>query len=97
VVQLGHDGLTESVVTAIAIALEQHELIKVRIGQGFEGDRKAVAREMATRAAADLTQVIGRVVVLYRPRPGPADPKRPPIVLPGGSAATAVSPKRSRA
>lgn len=92
--QLGHEGLTEAVVSAIATALEQHELIKVRIGQGFEGDRKALAREMATEANADLTQIIGRVVVLYRPRSGPPDPKRPAIVLPGSGAATPASPKR---
>lgn len=88
VVQIGHDGLTDAVADAIAIALGKHELIKVRIGQGFEGERKDLAREIAGRADADLTQTIGRVVVLYRPRQGPPDPKRPSIVLPGATRAS---------
>lgn len=67
-VQIGHDGLTEAVTLATVEALREHELIKVRLGPGFEGDRKEAARALAEAAEADLTQVIGRVVVLYRPR-----------------------------
>lgn len=92
--QIGHDGLTDAVVDAIDTAIAQHELIKVRIGQGFEGERKELAREIAKRASADLTQVIGRVVVLYRPRSGPPDPKRPAIMLPTATR-TSPPPRRS--
>lgn len=81
VVQVGAEGLAESVLGAVDVALERHELIKVRFGQNFPGERRQSARELATSLAADLTQVIGRVVVLYRPRRKP-DPSRPAIVLP---------------
>ena len=43
-----------------------------------------MGRELAEATQADLTQVIGRVIVLYRPRPkGDArNEDKPPIVLP---------------
>jgi len=85
VVQIGGDGLTEAVVQATAEALAEHELIKVKLQQSFEGERKQAARELAEAAEADLTQVIGRVIVLYRPRPknDPRNKDKPPISLPG--------------
>jgi RNA-binding protein len=81
IVQIGGDGLSESVRSAVEVALDQHELIKVRLGPAFTGERREAARELAESVLADLTQVIGRVIVLYRPRKKP-DPKRPSIVLP---------------
>ncbi len=80
VVQLGADGVSEALVEAAATALAQHELIKVRIGSNAKGGRQQIARELAAATGADLTQVIGRIVVLYRPRA--ASDKRPRIVLP---------------
>lgn len=82
VVQIGGSGLTDGIVEATDVALAEHELIKVKIGQGFDGDRREAARELAERTRADLTQVIGRVVVLYRPRPPRGGDPRPRIVLP---------------
>jgi RNA-binding protein YhbY len=55
--------------------------VKVKLQQSFEGDKKAAGRELATRLGADLTQVIGRTLVLYRRRKAD-DPARPRIVLP---------------
>lgn len=84
IVQLGSDGLTEGVTRATDVALTEHELIKVKLGQGFSGERSGVARELAEATQADLTQVIGRVIVLYRPRPAshPRNKERPKISLP---------------
>lgn len=84
VVQIGADGLTAPVIQATVEALAEHELIKVKLGQGFTGERKDAARELAAAAEADLAQVIGRVIVLYRPR-ATSDARnkaKPPIVLP---------------
>jgi RNA-binding protein len=85
VVQLGADGLTEPVVLATVEALAEHELVKVKLGPGFVGERREAARELAAATEADLTQVIGRVIVLYRPRPAndPRNKVKPPIALPG--------------
>jgi RNA-binding protein len=80
-VQVGGDGLTPAVARAATVALEDHELIKVKLGQAFEGEREAAALDLAGLTAAQVVQVIGRVVVLYRRR-SKDDPKRPRIVLP---------------
>ena len=86
VVQVGADGLTEPVIQATAEALAEHELIKVKLGQGFAGERKEAARELAAATESDLTQVIGRVIVLYRPRPKDdhRNVEKPRILLPSG-------------
>lgn len=84
--QIGHEGLTEAFIESVSAALEQHELIKVRVATNYEGDRRDAARQLAAALGADLTQTIGRVIVLYRPRTKPTkkDAKRLRIVLPDG-------------
>lgn len=80
-VQVGADGITPGVGQAALVALEQHELIKIRLGQAYEGERKVAAQELVVATASQLVQVIGRIVVLYRRR-SKDDPKRPRIVIP---------------
>jgi RNA-binding protein len=81
IVQVGGEGFSEGVTTAIDEALERHELVKVRLGQNFPSPRKEAGRDLAAQLGADLAQVIGRVLVLYRRR-RKDDPARPRIVLP---------------
>jgi RNA-binding protein len=66
IVQIGAAGVTEGVREAISIALEDHELIKVRVGKSIEDDRKELGRDLAASLDAELCQVIGRVLVLFR-------------------------------
>lgn len=81
VVQVGGEGISEGVLEAVAIALRDHELIKVRLGPGYEGPRKEAGAALAEGASAHLCQVIGRVVVLYRRREK-KDGLKPRIELP---------------
>ena len=64
------------------MALEHHELVKVKLGPGFTGERDEAGQALAEQTDAALVQVIGRVVVLYRRR-SKDDPKRPRIELVG--------------
>lgn len=82
VVQVGGAGVSDGVVEATDVALEEHELIKVKFGKAYEGDRRQAARDLAERTGADLTQVIGRVAVLFRARPARDGDSRPRIALP---------------
>jgi RNA-binding protein len=66
IVQIGAAGVTDGVRDAIARALEDHELIKVRIGKSIEDDRKVLGQDLAASLDAELCQVIGRVLVLFR-------------------------------
>lgn len=65
-VVVGKEGLSESVLTAVRSAIRTHELIKVRLLESVEGPRKEVARELAEQVGAELIQVLGRTLLLYR-------------------------------
>ena len=72
VVRIGQAGLTEAAVAAIDHALTAHELIKVKIGEGEREERAAISTAMAARTGAAVVQGVGRIVVLWRPRPDEA-------------------------
>ena len=63
---------TEAAVAAIDHALTAHELIKVKIGEGEREERAAISTAMAARTGAAVVQGVGRIVVLWRPRPDEA-------------------------
>jgi len=77
-VLLGKGGITDAVVVSIGKALDAHELIKVRLHETAGAERKEAARELAERCGAELVQVLGRVVLLYR-----RNDEEPGIELPG--------------
>ncbi|BAB05044.1 ribosome assembly RNA-binding protein YhbY [Halalkalibacterium halodurans] len=64
--QVGKGGVNENMVKQISEALEARELIKVSVLQNCEEDRDEVAEALATGAEAELVQVIGNVIVLYK-------------------------------
>ena len=64
VVLLGQHGLSDAALAEIGLALEHHELIKVRMNA--PEDKKTAAVELAARAEAELCGVIGHTVILFR-------------------------------
>jgi RNA-binding protein len=64
--QVGKGGVNENMVKQIGEALEVRELIKVSVLQNCEYDRHEVAEEIAAGAQAELVQVIGNTIVLYK-------------------------------
>jgi RNA-binding protein len=70
VVQMGKEGITPALVEAVNQALDDHELIKIRIGQGAmvdnKAERKAAAEELARQTESEVAQVLGHIVLLYR-------------------------------
>jgi RNA-binding protein len=77
VVQIGHGGLTDAVITAIESALQTHELIKIKLTGNDEASAAELAPEIEQRTRSSIAQVIGKTVILYRGRK-----KDPVIVLP---------------
>ena len=71
IVHLGGKGLTEAVIAEIGRALEAHELIKVRAGAMEREEREAALAEICARLDAQPVQHIGKMLVLYRKKPGP--------------------------
>jgi RNA-binding protein len=76
-VQVGKGGIDDGLVKAVDQALGDHELVKVRVGEGAGLDRHEAAEELAAQTRSEVAQVIGNIVLLYR-----ADPDEPKITLP---------------
>jgi RNA-binding protein len=66
-------GLSESVLTELNRALDDHELIKVKIVADRD-DRKAVVDAIGKLVATEIIQTVGGVALVYRParEPNPA-------------------------
>jgi len=77
VVMIGQHGLRESVLEEIGIALDFHELIKIKVSAGDRDERDKIIQEIITETRAKLVQRIGNMAVLFR-----RNSKKPKIVLP---------------
>lgn len=71
VVMLGSNGLTEGVLAEIDLALEHHELIKVKVPEEERELRQAICLTITEHTQANLVQIIGKVAVFYRPATEP--------------------------
>ena len=67
VVMIGQSGITPGVIAATQQALHDHELIKVKVGDGPE-DRHDAATHLAEATGAEVAQVLGRTVLLFKKR-----------------------------
>jgi RNA-binding protein len=79
VVQMGKNGLTDTVVESIDKALSDHELIKVRIAAPADGGKRELADEIAARTRSAWVGLVGFIVILYRQQ---EDPEKQTIELP---------------
>jgi putative YhbY family RNA-binding protein len=101
VVLLGAAGLTEAVLKETDRALAAHELIKVRIPGDDRDERESICAQIADRLGAARVQLIGKLLVLYRPRPEEEAPTRPAGGVargraPASAPATRHAPSRAR-
>ena len=63
---LGNDGLSEAVIKELDSTIEHHELVKIKLNAG--DGRKEQAAKAAEAVNAELVQVVGRIVTLFRQR-----------------------------
>ena len=68
VLQIGHEGLTDSLVAQANTQLDAHELIKVKVGESSPLPRHDAASQLASATRSELAQVLGRTFLLYRAR-----------------------------
>jgi RNA-binding protein len=71
VVQTGGAGLTDTLLAEVDRALTAHELIKVKIGVDDRAERIATGDDLCARTGATAVHRVGKVIILWRPRPGP--------------------------
>lgn len=69
VVILGAQGLSDAVINETDVALTAHELIKIKMKGLDKKDRKENAEMICQRLNAEIIQMIGNIVVLYRENP----------------------------
>jgi RNA-binding protein len=77
VVLIGGKGVSDAVIAELDIALERHELLKVKVAAEDRDERDAWIADLADRSGAALVQRVGHVATLYRARS-----EKPEIVLP---------------
>lgn len=71
VVLIGQHGVTDAVIAEISIALDAHELIKIRFRGAEREARQADIERICEQLGADLVSSIGGTAVLFRHRPEP--------------------------
>ena len=64
--QVGGKGISDALVAELDLALEQHELIKIKVAATDREARDGMMAELAERTGAALVQRIGHTAVLYR-------------------------------
>ena len=69
VVMIGGDGLTPAVRKETDAALKAHGLIKIRVLGDDRAAREAIYQELAHELNAAPIQHIGKLLVLWRPKP----------------------------
>jgi RNA-binding protein len=77
VILTGNKGITEAVLKEFALALEHHELVKVKLGSDDRIERKNQIGELRVRGSAELVQSIGKVASFYR-----RNDEQPKLALP---------------
>jgi len=80
VVIIGDAGLTPAVLREIDVHLKSHELIKIRVMGDDRDARVAMIQTISESLDADAVQHIGKILVMFRPRP--PEPDKPPAKRP---------------
>ena len=67
IIQIGKEGMSDNLVAQVDDALDTRELIKLKVHlETAPSSPKEFANELAEKTGADVIQVIGGVIVLYR-------------------------------
>lgn len=97
IVLIGKSGVTEAVLAELNIALDHHELIKIKVPGEDREARRAAIETVTAQSGAQLVQVIGHIAVLYRKGPETKKPQKPkPTLKSRGAAPTRKPPARVR-
>jgi RNA-binding protein len=68
VIIIGSKGLTSAVLDETNIALDAHELIKVKINGADKEEKLNIATSLSESLGAEFIQLIGNIAIFYRER-----------------------------
>ncbi|MBU6080689.1 MULTISPECIES: ribosome assembly RNA-binding protein YhbY [Allobacillus] len=65
--QVGKQGVNDNLIAQLNDVLEKRELIKINILQNVFEDKEEIAQQIVRGTNAELVQIIGNIVILYKP------------------------------
>ena len=77
IVMVGQHGLSDAVLAELESTMIKHELLKIKVRASDRVEKKEIVDKILSFSKAALVQVIGGVLVIYRPFD-----ENPSIILP---------------
>jgi len=71
IVTVAQKGLTDNIKAELNRALNEHELIKVKVAVESRENKEALIKQIQSAVSAECIQEIGHVFLLYRPAKKP--------------------------
>lgn len=66
VILLGQHGFTEAVLNELNIALDHHELVKIKLSGSERDDRISLIETICEQSKSELVQSIGKTATVFR-------------------------------
>lgn len=66
VIMLGQKGMTDELLNELDLALDHHELVKIRLSVDDREQRRELAGQICARTGAEAVQSIGKTLSVYR-------------------------------
>lgn len=66
IVIIAKNGLSEGVISELERALNDHELIKVKLAVATPEDRKQLTEEIIQAVACEIVQNVGKTALIYK-------------------------------
>lgn len=66
VVQIGKNGIEESVIDSVSRVIKARELVKIKINQNSAEDINNIAVFLSKKLSCELVQIIGRNCILFK-------------------------------
>jgi len=77
IVMVGQHGLSDAVLAELESTMTKHELLKIKVRASNRDEKQEMVDKILSFSKAALVQVIGSVLVIYRPFD-----ENPSIILP---------------
>ena len=66
VIMVGQNGITENLLNELNIALDYHELVKIKIAGEDRDSRNEAIKQLCNKTSAEKVQAIGKTLTLFR-------------------------------
>jgi RNA-binding protein len=96
VVMIGDKGLSQTVLAEIGSALKAHALIKIRVSGDDREARMTMLDTICLQLGCEKVQTIGKLLVVYKPKPAQLAKEHVPKKLQGAEESRAPRRKSSR-